>query len=472
MEDDRIIKAVWPDWDVEKTLDHDTWGSLFQVVKKREHGPEKRAAVRVISIPQNESEVSILRAEGLSEENIRSYFYGMVRNIVRKYKLMQSLEASQCFISVEDYKALEKRNEFGWVIAARMTLMPSLEKYSSGKTFTEAEVLKIGLDILSALELCEQKNIVHLNVDPSYIYVDRSGKYRLGEFDLTAGSENTGAYYFNGAQNYIAPEVERGAVYDRRADLYSLGMILYRLMNRKRMPFQKSAASGAGPLEREAANRRRLDGEEFPAPYDASRQMAKVIMRACAFEPEARFASASAMKQALLDVQNGSYVDEEDDLDKTVSVRKLSPERNTPGPANGRGSMDHAYPVNGPGSMNIEDRWAGQDLDATISVRGAQPGQPYETDAQSMAQKAMYQPEPRKAVGSFNTSRRSRILITIGIVLATLLLLGGGILIGAKLLNHTEDKAGTEAEEVKDPDDADEDDETPEDTEDAEGRDE
>ena len=68
---------------------------------------------------------------------------------------------------------------------------------------------------------------------------------------------------------------------------------------------------------------RRIRGERLKAPCEASPAMAEIVLRACAYDPNVRFQTASEMKQALLSVANGTYrVSADDMLNRTTSVRK------------------------------------------------------------------------------------------------------------------------------------------------------
>ena len=110
----------------------------------------------------------------------------------------------------------------------------------------------------------------------------------------------TAGFSQKGTVSYMAPEVARGMDYDARVDIYSLGIMLYRLLNRNRMPFLESDKQMTSPAERKNAVDRRMRGEVLPPPCEASPDLARLILKACAYHPEGRFASAEEMKNALL----------------------------------------------------------------------------------------------------------------------------------------------------------------------------
>ena len=136
----------------------------------------------------------------------------------------------------------------------------------------------------------------------------------------------TGGLSQKGTFNYMAPEVADSSEYDARVDIYSLGIVLYRLLNGNRLPFLDTEKQLLNPNERRNAVDRRLRGEELPAPCDATPAMADLILRACAYDPNMRFASATEMKQALLSVANGTYKINTNKRDNTRLVQE--PARN------------------------------------------------------------------------------------------------------------------------------------------------
>ena len=76
------LSKVWPEWKVEdKPLGRGSYGVVYKAVRL-DHDVESYAAIKVISIPQNESEVDSLRSEGLSMDATRTYLQGIVNDFV------------------------------------------------------------------------------------------------------------------------------------------------------------------------------------------------------------------------------------------------------------------------------------------------------------------------------------------------------------------------------------------------------
>lgn len=299
MEND-IVNNIWPDWKTVRQIGKGSFGVVYEAVRT-DPLVESHAAVKVISIPQNESEIASLRSEGLSKDATKIYLQGVVRDFIGEIQLMESLKGVQNIVSVEDYKVTEKPNGIGWNIYIRMELLTPLNSYICNKNLTEKEIIKLGVDICAALELCAKRHVIHRDVKPENIFINSFGDFKLGDFGIARKLENvTGGLSRKGTYSYMAPEVERGSSYDSTVDLYSLGLALYRFMNRNRLPFLETQRQLLSPNEHAAAARRRMNGEPLPVPCDASPAMAQVILCACAYDPGRRFSSAAAMKNALL----------------------------------------------------------------------------------------------------------------------------------------------------------------------------
>lgn len=318
-----VLKQIWPEWQiVGKPLGRGSFGVVYKAVR-RDHNVEDYAAIKVISIPADPSEVDSLRSEGLDMNATRTYFQGIVNDFVSEIQLMVSLKGVQNIVSVEDYKVVEKSGEIGWDIYIRMELLTSFNTYICDKKLSEEEVIKLGCDICTALEICAKRNIIHRDIKPENIFINDFGYFKLGDFGIARKMENmTGGLSQKGTFNYLAPEVANSSEYDARVDTYSLGIVLYRLLNGNRLPFLDTEKQLLNPNERRNAVDRRLRGEELPSPCDASPAMADLILRACAYNPDMRFASATEMNQALRSIANGTYQMAASNLDRTTSVRR------------------------------------------------------------------------------------------------------------------------------------------------------
>lgn len=304
-----MAKSVWPDWRIEDPIGIGSYGTVYRAKHVRE--ADRIAAIKVISIPGHESEVESLRHEGLGEEEIQTYFSELVNDFISEIRMMELLRDAPNVVHVEDYAVVEKEDGLGWEIYIRMEYLTPFNAFVCDKKLTEADVIRIGCDLCSALEICEKHNIIHRDIKPENILVNALGEYKLGDFGIARKLEHmTFGLSQKGTVNYMAPEVMYSYDYDGRADIYSLGLVLYRLLNRNRLPFMDTEKQLLNPQERRTAVDNRLRGETLPPPCQASEPLAKVILKACAFDQEKRYSSAADLREALLQVaaESGLYL--------------------------------------------------------------------------------------------------------------------------------------------------------------------
>ena len=239
-------------------------------------------------------------ADGLDESSTRSYFEDIVKDFINEIKMLEQMKGTANIVNVEDYKVVEKTDAIGWDIHIRMELLTSLIDYSSGRVFAEAEVIKLGQDICLALDLCAKKNIIHRDVKPQNIFISNFGDFKIGDFGIARELEKTGSSFSTkGTYDYMAPEVLSSKKYDATVDTYSLGIVLYKLLNNNRIPFLDPSSKTIQYRDKISARDRRMSGEKLPKPICASEEMAEVVLKACAYDPHERFTSAKEMYNAL-----------------------------------------------------------------------------------------------------------------------------------------------------------------------------
>ncbi len=127
----------------------------------------------------------------------------------------------------------------------------SLRDLIRGAELKPNEALKLGLQLCRAVDYAHSRNIIHRDLKPENILVDEQGHVKVADFGL-AGMQGAKEYNLTatsvamGTVNYMAPEQRRDAKnVDHRADLYSLGVVLYELLTgelpigRFKMPSQR-----------------------------------------------------------------------------------------------------------------------------------------------------------------------------------------------------------------------------------------
>ena len=114
---------------------------------REEFGKIYYSAVKLISIPQNESEIRDHRSYGMSDAALKSHYHTLVTDLVREIEMMSEFKGNSNIVSLEDHKVMQKADGMGYDIIIRMELLTSLLEYVTEKPLTHDEVVKLGIHI-------------------------------------------------------------------------------------------------------------------------------------------------------------------------------------------------------------------------------------------------------------------------------------------------------------------------------------
>ena len=293
------METVFKDWTVDKCVGEGAFGKVYRITRE-DFGHIYEAALKVIEVPQAQSEVDAVRNDGMSEQNVTEYFRSVVEDIVDEFALMSRLKGNSNIVSYEDHSVVPKKDGFGWDIYIRMELLTPLFTHIREHKMTVRDVIQLGIDICHALEVCQKYNIIHRDIKPENIFVSDIGTYKLGDFGIARQLEKTSSGLSKkGTFTYMAPEVYKGLEYNSTVDIYSLGIVLYRFLNGNRSPFMPPAPQPIRYSDKERANIMRISGQRMPKPKNADGRLAEIVLKACAYNPSERYESAASMRQAL-----------------------------------------------------------------------------------------------------------------------------------------------------------------------------
>ncbi|HEY8009919.1 MAG TPA: protein kinase [Rudaea sp.] len=168
-----------------------------------------------------------------------------------------------------------------------MEYLPLGSIATSGVQLSPREALRCVREIASALDYAHAHGIVHRDVKPANILRHEHGNYLLADFGIArqnnTGSTITGAGSVIGTPAYMSPEQWRGGELDGRADLYSLGIVLYELLTGV-VPYAGSDQWAVGMQHVNAAI------PELPAQY---RGLQGLLARMLAKQPADRVATGA-----------------------------------------------------------------------------------------------------------------------------------------------------------------------------------
>ena len=294
-----VDAAVLDGWNITRLLGEGSYGKVFEI-ERSEFGQTYRAALKVITVPQSSAEVRSVISEGMSVSQAEAYFHGIVEELMHEFSIMFKLKGTANIVSCEDLRVLEHPDGIGWDILIRMELLHPLLPYVYQHPMARRDIIRLGIDICKALELCQRYNIIHRDIKPENIFISDNGDYKLGDFGIARTIERTtSGLSKKGTYSYMAPEVYIGKKYGFSVDTYSLGLVLYRMLNKNRGPFLPQPPEAITYDNREQALARRVSGEPLPRPFYGEGRLGEIVLKACAFDPKDRYSSPQQLRQEL-----------------------------------------------------------------------------------------------------------------------------------------------------------------------------
>jgi serine/threonine-protein kinase len=116
-----------------------------------------------------------------------------------------------------------------------------LDTFLAKNKISQGRILRIVSDIADALHFAHEKGVVHRDIKPANVMLTKDGRVKVADFGLahfldSAGGGQTKTGMVLGTPSYMSPEQVQGQRVDRRSDIYSLGVVLFRMLT-GRVPF-------------------------------------------------------------------------------------------------------------------------------------------------------------------------------------------------------------------------------------------
>ena len=177
------------------------------------------------------------------------------------------------------------------------------------------EIADIMTQLLDALDYAHENGIVHRDIKPANIIISAGGRVKVTDFGIarinTSTLTQTGMIV--GTPSYMAPEQYTGLAVDRRADVFSAGILLYELLTGVK-PFEGATETVAYKICHEPHRAPSLVNQTLPRGLD------EVLSKALAKKPDNRFANARAFSAAMRAVINQH---EDNALEPTIIATRV-----------------------------------------------------------------------------------------------------------------------------------------------------
>lgn len=302
-----LIGKIVLGYRIEEELGSGASSTVYRVVKRNASGSQTRA-LKHIAIPTEKQYRAVWASMGGDTSKADNYFTQMLNNIVSEIKNLRALcdQGGPHILRYYDNDIHETTSPKRYDIFILMEYLTPLDEYVQNHDFLIRDVIQLGLDVLEGLRFCHARNIVHRDIKEENIFVavsptDNSKTYKIGDFGVSKALDgSTRAESLKGTPDFLAPEVYlRKEGYTKNVDLYSLGIVLYRLLNHTRNPFLPPFPEQYSDLDKETAFHQRMKGEIPPPPALGGDAIGAVILKALSNSSQ-RFQDADSFIDALI----------------------------------------------------------------------------------------------------------------------------------------------------------------------------
>ena len=292
------LEKKFDEWKIGEKVGHGSGGStIVYAIERKNLNFVENDVLKVI--PLLAENVGFSRMNEVSRANYEAQKTELRGKAEEEVSLMNKLKTSNYIVTYQDFKFLDilDENATSFVLAIRMHTYESLSAIIQTKEISQADIVKIGIDICCALEACAQYGIIHRDIKPENIFFD-GDQYRLGDFGISRIIERGNLAHTNqGTPQFAAPEQFTNMMsvegYDSRVDIYSLGLSLYYLANGQKLPFKDKFKGSDMYLKM------RVTGAEIPPVDGIEPELNRIMLKACEHSADKRYQTPSEMKSDL-----------------------------------------------------------------------------------------------------------------------------------------------------------------------------
>lgn len=322
-----LNKPVLGKWELSEDVGHGKHGVVY---KARNIFDNTIAAVKIISLP-NEEMMEYAAEEYGNNQAMIDNFVGMVaQNFGNEVESMRKLNDVPYVIKLYDNRLQQtewydgnNKSQRGYDIIMVMEYAYPLKTFFRNRELRVSDVIDFACDIALGLTECEKQNIIHRDIKEDNLFIGVNDGYgKMGDFGVASINETgLGSTVGMGTPYYMAPEVANTggigrANYDNTVDIYSLGIVLFKMLNGNKFPF-----SGDGVTSAKKALDRRLKGEPLPYPRYANNELGRIVVKCCEYLPQNRFRNGAELYRALKSAKTGMN---DQELNRIIPYRNIN----------------------------------------------------------------------------------------------------------------------------------------------------
>lgn len=186
-----------------------------------------------------------------------------------------------------------------------MTLKEYIQRFGP---IAVPEAISIMKQITAAINNAHEHNIVHRDIKPQNILMDKDGQIKVTDFGIAIAISSTALTQTNsilGSVHYLSPEQARGGMATKKSDIYSLGIVFFELLT-GRLPFSGHSAVSIALKHLQTDTPSVKDFNP-----DIPQSVENIVLKATAKDPFHRFQTVKEMGQSLVEALNPNKMDEE-----------------------------------------------------------------------------------------------------------------------------------------------------------------
>ncbi len=258
---------------------------------------DKRFIVKKISLPASQVQVEALLLTGVFRDDkaVRAYYEELAQSIHEEVQTLNALAEQRGFVPCQNCQVVPMESGIGFEVHLLSRYRKTLERFTRRDPMTHLGAVNLGIDLCAALAVCREAGWLYVDLKPENIFVFDDQEYRIGDLGfLSLDSLQYASLPDRYRSIYTAPEVaDAYACLNSTMDTYALGLVLYQIYNSGALPFDGLQGRQAW-LEQLAA------GEAIVPPCCADEEMAGIILKAIALQPQDRWQTPAEMGHALI----------------------------------------------------------------------------------------------------------------------------------------------------------------------------
>lgn len=254
---------------------------------------DNKYIVKIISIPASSVQLDALLLSGAyaTQEDALKYFKELADAVVEEARLLQKLSRLEGFYAYPSWQVEPMEDGTGYDVYLLGDYKMTLERYLRRNSLTHLAAVNLGLDLCAALSVCRRSGYLYVDLKPENIFITDHNEYRIADLGfISLRSLKYASLPDKYRSSYTAPEItDAYSSLNTTLDIYAVGLILYQAFNDGKLPSS--------------------EGDLLPPAY-ADYEMAEIILKAIAPNPEDRWEDPQQMGQALVSYMQRNSVND------------------------------------------------------------------------------------------------------------------------------------------------------------------